>query len=188
MASAFRDTFFAYILRSAFGSRVFPHPDEKELPTIWQEKLSTQTSPRDSLHTLNVPNPEASSVHSDTTATALAPRKVDPEHGKDTLLVDWDGPTDPDVSCRSVMFVRCLLTRIVISSESAELVQFKEGMGHVPDMSSDVHHLRWICHLHCWDSRHFFPIPREQCRCDSGPHTLCRWLRTWSVKAYLRLF
>lgn len=179
MASAFRDTLFAYILRSAFGSRVFPHPDEKELPTIWQEKLSTQTSPRDSAQSLHVPKSEVSSVHSDTTATAFAPRKVDPENGKDTLLVDWDGPTDPDVGCRSVMFVRCLLTRIVISSESAELVQFKEGMGHVPDMSLDVHHLRWICHLHCRDSLHLCPIPREQRRRDSGPHTLCRRLRPW---------
>ena len=101
MASAFRDTFFAYILRATFGSRVLPHPDEKAIPTIWQEKLSSQSSsPRDSAHSLVVPNPEASSVHSDKTALVDAPRRVDQEKGKDTLLVEWDGPTDPDVSYR----------------------------------------------------------------------------------------
>ena len=96
MAAIFHDTLFAYILRSAFGSRVFPHPDEKALPAIWQEKLS-QVSPRHSTQsTLNdVPVPDTASVHSDATAV----RKGDPENGKDTFLVDWDGPTDPDVSC-----------------------------------------------------------------------------------------
>ena len=113
MSSAFRDTIFAYILRSAFGSRVFPHPDEKVLPTIWQEKLSSQTSPRSSVDqsTLNdLAKPDVSSIHSDTTAIADAHRKADPENGKDTLLVEWYGPTDPDVSCRSGMFVLQLLT------------------------------------------------------------------------------
>ena len=158
MASAFRDTLFAYTLRSVFGSRVFPHPDEKVLPTIWQEKLSAQTSPRDSAHsTLNeVPIPDVTSVLSDTTVLADAPRKVDPEKGRDTLLVEWNGPTDPDVSYRCVMLVPHLLTRIVIFSESAELVECEEGMGYVPDVSSDVHHLRWICHLHCWDPIYLF--------------------------------
>ena len=96
MAAAFHDTFFAYILRSTFGSRVFPHPDEKELPTIWQEKLS-QVSPRDSTQsTLNdAPDADAASVLSGATAI---PKKGDPEKGKDTFLVEWDGPTDPDVS------------------------------------------------------------------------------------------
>lgn len=113
MASAFRDTIFVYILRSAFGSRVFPHPDEKVLPTIWQEKLASQTSPRDSVDqsTLNdVAKPDVSSIHSDTTAIADAPRKSDPENGKDTFLVEWYGPTDPDVSYHSVMFELRLLT------------------------------------------------------------------------------
>lgn len=102
MAAAFRDTLFAYALRSAFGSRVFPHPEEKALPTIWQEKLSSHSSPRDSAQsTLNdAPRPDVTSVLSEGTAIANAPRKVDPEKGGDTLLVDWYGPTDPDVSCR----------------------------------------------------------------------------------------
>jgi hypothetical protein len=104
MASAFRDTLFAYILRSAFGSRVFPHADEKSLPTIWEEKLSTQTSPRDSAHTtLNEePKPDAASTHSGPTQCGDAPKKVDAEKGDDTLLVEWYGPTDPDVSCHCV--------------------------------------------------------------------------------------
>ena len=101
MASAFHDTLFAYTLRSVFGSRVFAHPDEKVLPTIWQDKLASQTSPRDSAQSTvhDVPRHDVSSIHSGTTAGgADAPRKVDPEKGNDTLLVDWYGPTDPDVS------------------------------------------------------------------------------------------
>lgn len=96
MATIFHDTLFAYILRSAFGARVFPHPDEKALPAIWQEKLS-QVSPRHSTQsTLNdVPVTDTASVHSEATAI----QKGDPEKGKDTFLVEWDGPTDPDVSC-----------------------------------------------------------------------------------------
>jgi hypothetical protein len=95
MTTAFGNTFFAYILRSAFGSRVFPHPDEKALPAIWQEKLS-RSSPHDSARsTINdAPDADATSVLSGATAT----RKGDAEKGKDTFLVEWDGPTDPDVS------------------------------------------------------------------------------------------
>ena len=158
MASAFRDTLFAYTLRSVFGSRVFAYADEKALPTIWQDKLSSQTSPRDSAQSTlhGVPRHDVSSIHSGTTvAGADAPRKVDPEKGKDTLLVDWYGPTDPDVSHRSVLLVpTTCLPDMVISSESAELVEWEEGMGHVSDMSPDVHHLRRICHLYRWNPIH----------------------------------
>jgi hypothetical protein len=99
-AAAFRDTFFAYTLRLAFGSRIFPHPDEKELPVIWESKLSTPTSPRDSVPpTLNGGlSPDARSIVSETTVIANTLAKADPEKGQDTLLVDWYGPTDPDVS------------------------------------------------------------------------------------------
>jgi DHA1 family multidrug resistance protein-like MFS transporter len=99
-AAAFRDTFFAYTLRLVFGSRIFPHPDEKELPVVWQSKLSTPTSPRDSVPpTLNDGHsPDARSIVSETTAIANTPTKADPEKGLDSLLVDWYGPTDPDVS------------------------------------------------------------------------------------------
>ena len=93
---AFRDTFFAYTLRLAFGSRVFPHPDEKELPAVWH---SERTSPRDSVPaTLNDgPSPDARSIVSETTMLGHTPVKSDPEKGQDSLLVDWYGPTDPEV-------------------------------------------------------------------------------------------
>ena len=39
-----------------------------------------------------------------------------------------------DVSYCFVMFAPELLTRIVISPESAELVEREEGMGRVPDL------------------------------------------------------
>src|SRR6266404_2839911 len=97
--SAFQDTFFAYTLRLAFGSRIFAHLDERELPAKWRSDSPTQASPRDSaVPTLNdVPSPDARSVHSETTIAAHTPNKADPEKGQDTLLVDWHGPTDPDV-------------------------------------------------------------------------------------------
>jgi hypothetical protein len=97
VAAAFRDTFFAYTLRLAFGSRIFPYSDERELPAVWQTK---QTSPRDSVTpTLNDGrSPDVRSIVSETTMNAGTPAKADPEKGQDTLLVDWYGPTDPDVS------------------------------------------------------------------------------------------
>ena len=99
MVAAFQDTLFAYILRSAFGSRVFPHPDEKALPITWQEKLSSQS-------TLNVaPHFDATSILSEGTAITNALGRVDLEKDNDKLLVDWYGPTDPDVSCRFMMRV-----------------------------------------------------------------------------------
>jgi hypothetical protein len=183
MASAFRDTLFAYILRSAFGSRVLRHEDEKSLPTIWQEKLSTQTSPRDSAETAlnDAPRSDAASSCSGPTQCADAPKKLDAEKGNDTLLVEWYGPTDPDVSYHSVMLVHRLLTSIVITPESAELVEWEEGMGGVPDVSFDIHRIHRICHLHCWNPLYHGRVPREQCRCDSGPRTLRRRLWTWLV-------
>ena len=186
MTSAFRDTLFAYILRSAFGSRVFPHADEKHLPTIWQEKLSRQTSPSDSAQTTlnNELKPDGASNFSGSTAFVVcadAPEKVDAENGNDTLLVEWYGPTDPDVSYHFVMLEPGLLTGIVITSESAELVEREESMGDVSDMSSDIHHLRRSCHLHCWNPVHNIRIPRGHCRSDSRSHTLHRRLRNWCV-------
>lgn len=177
MASPFRDTFFAYILRSIFGSRVFPHPDEKALPAIWQEKLS-QASPRDSAHSTLNDAPDAGSVLSG--ATAAAKRK-DPENGKDTFLVEWDGPADPDVSCCDGRI--CTTAHIAYASlyltEPTKLVEWEENMGHVPDMPSDIHHLRWICYLHCRNPVYLLGVPGEH-RCRNGwPHRLCGWLRTW---------
>ena len=116
-----------------------------------------------------------------TIVCADAPKKVDAENGNDTLLVEWYGPTDPDVSYHCVMLVPGLLTGIVITSESAELVEREESMGDVSDMSSDIHHLRRSCHLHCWNPVHNIRIPREHCRSDSGSHTLHRQLRNWCV-------
>jgi len=110
-AAAFHDTFFAYTPRLAFGSRIFPHPDERELPAVWQSKRPTEASPRDSIpFTLNdVPSPDVRSIVSEATMIADTPAKVDPEKGQDTLLVDWYGPTDPDVSIGSFFLqMHCL--------------------------------------------------------------------------------
>src|SRR6266702_3094620 len=82
-AAAFHDTFFAYTPRLAFGSRIFPHPDERELPAVWQSKRPTEASPRDSIpFTLNdVPSPDVRSIVSEATMIADTPAKVDPEKG-----------------------------------------------------------------------------------------------------------
>src|SRR6266702_7864138 len=113
--AAFHDTFFAYTLRLAFGSRVFPHTDERELPAVWQSKLSTQTSPRDSVPpTLNdVPSPDVRSTVSEVTVIANTPAKADPEKGQDTLLVYWYGPTDPDVCIGFFLLKTQCLTRSI---------------------------------------------------------------------------
>ncbi|KAH8984843.1 multidrug resistance protein-like protein [Lactarius akahatsu] len=112
--AAFHDTFFAYTLRLAFGSRFFPHSDERELPVVWHIMRETQTSPRHSIQlTLNdVPNPDARSITSEATVIANTPAKADSETGQDALLIDWYGPTDPDSSWKKawIMFQTCLLT------------------------------------------------------------------------------
>jgi hypothetical protein len=103
IATAFHDTLFAYILRSTFGSRVFPYPDEKALPTIWQDKLSSsQVSSRHSIQSKldDGPSPDVTSILSEATAAVNTPDRADPEKGRDHFLVEWDGPSDPDVSCQ----------------------------------------------------------------------------------------
>jgi len=47
----------------------------------------------------DVPVANTASLHSEATAV----QKGDLEKGKDTFLVEWDGPTDPDVSCRVML-------------------------------------------------------------------------------------
>jgi hypothetical protein len=155
MATAFHDTLFAYILRLAFGSRAFPYPDEKVLPTIWQEKLTSQVSPRDSilLKPDGAASPDATSILSGATAMTSTPGGVDPEKGQDPLLVDWYGPTDPDVSCWCGTFARSYLQR---TTESTELVECEEIMGHVSDVSSDDRCLRWVWHLYRRDPLYHF--------------------------------
>jgi hypothetical protein len=179
ITTAFHDTLFAYILRSAFGARVFPYPDEKVLPTIWQDKQSSQVSPRDSIQPK--PDPDATSVLSEATAIAT-PGRADPEKGQDHLLVDWDGPSDPDVSCR---WGRLYPSRLQVTLESIELVQYKKGMGHVSDVSSNNCYLPWLCHLYRWDPLYHFRVPCEHCCCDSWAYCLCCWLRSWLVSTYL---
>lgn len=112
MATAFHDTLFSYILRFAFGSRVFPHLDEKVLPTIWQEKLTSQALTTNSIQPKpdDIPSPDATSVFTEATAIASIPGGMDPEKGQDLLLVDWYGPTDPDVSYWCGMFLSLLRT------------------------------------------------------------------------------
>jgi hypothetical protein len=101
--TAFHDTFFAYILRLAFGSRVFSYPDEIVLPTIWQDRwqLTSQVSPGNSIQPKldDAPNLDVTSVLSETAVIANTPRTTNPEKDQDPLLIGWDGPTDPDVSC-----------------------------------------------------------------------------------------
>jgi len=102
MAAIFRDTFFAFLLGSAFESRVSPLPDEKVSPKILQEKPSQVSLPYSTQSTLGgVPITDTASVLSDATAVRIG----DPEKGRDTFLVEWDGPTDPDVGCCCVMIV-----------------------------------------------------------------------------------
>jgi hypothetical protein len=98
MTTPFHDTFFAYVLRSAFGSRVFPYQDEIVLPTIWQDKVTFQASPRGSIQPKldDTLKPDVASVLSEAVTTANTQGIA----CKDPLLIDWDGSDDTDVSCR----------------------------------------------------------------------------------------
>ncbi|KAH9976874.1 major facilitator superfamily domain-containing protein [Lactifluus volemus] len=115
MTTPFHDTFFAHVLRSAFGSRVFPYQDEIVLPTIWQDKLTLQASPRGSIQPKldDTLKPDAASVLSEAVATANTQVMA----YKDPLLISWEGPDDPDnprnwsgAKKAWVMFQTCLLT------------------------------------------------------------------------------
>ncbi|KAI9430831.1 putative caffeine resistance protein 5 [Lactarius indigo] len=143
VTTAFHDTFFAYTLRLAFGSRVFPHPDERELPECWQCKRLTFASPGESpLLTLNdgsTGNLKVTSMVSEVTTIASSPANADPEKGQDTLLVDWYGPTDPDnpqnwSSWRKawVVFQACFLTFAVYLGASV----YTAG---ISDITSEFH-------------------------------------------------
>jgi hypothetical protein len=109
---------YPFCIHLALGIRVasIPPPGRESAPDSLAGEALITDSPRDSAQsTLNdVPNHDVSSVLSGKTAHADAPRRVDPEKGKDTLLVEWYGPTDPDVSYRCVMLVLWLLIGIVI--------------------------------------------------------------------------
>jgi hypothetical protein len=179
--AAFRDTFFAYTLRLAFGSRIFPHPDERELPAAWQSKRRTETTPRDSVPLSLNDNlsRDVRSIVSETTITANTPAKADPEKGPDSLLVDWYGPTDPDVSI-DLYFYKCNVSHIA-ALESAELVELEEGMGLIPDVSSDSRSVPWLCHLHRWHTWYHLRVPCQRRRCACRPNNLCGWLWAWSV-------
>ncbi|KAI0043053.1 MFS transporter [Auriscalpium vulgare] len=126
MAELIRDTFFGYSLRLLFGSRVLSHPDETDLPMVWQkavhEKQATPTSSgANSIHEethddppngqgghgtidekkhRSTPTQRKGSVASlrsaVTVVDAAGVSKQDSEKGDDTLLVGWYGPEDPD--------------------------------------------------------------------------------------------
>ncbi|KAI0068449.1 MFS transporter [Artomyces pyxidatus] len=136
MAALFHDTLFAYSLRLAFGSRVLPHPDETDLPMVWQnavhEKDVLPESDASSVRTIveEVRSSPASrstaSLQSAKTVVEPAPAKLDvTEKGSDLLLVGWYGPTDQDnplnwsISKKTwVMFQTCLLTFTVYIGSS----------------------------------------------------------------------
>ncbi|KAH9976873.1 MFS transporter [Lactifluus volemus] len=108
MASAFHDTLFAYILRSAFGSQYFP--------TRMRSRYR-QAGKRSGFRRCRKATSSSPSLTMFTRRFANTPNKADVENGQDLLLVDWDGPSDPDnpqnwSSARKawVMFQTCLLT------------------------------------------------------------------------------
>jgi hypothetical protein len=100
MTTAFHDTFFAYVLHSAFGFHVFPYQDEIVRPTTRQDELTLQASPRGSIQPKldDTLKPDVASVLSEAVATANTQGMT----YNDPLLIDWDGPDDRDVSCLSV--------------------------------------------------------------------------------------
>ena len=128
MAAIFRDTFFAYLLGSAFESRVSPRPNEKVSPKILQEQPSQVSLPYSTQSTLGgVPITDTASVHSEATAV----RRGDPEKGEDVFLVEWDGPTDPDVGYCCVMIVQtgntCLRAFVSCRTHRTGRVQGRHG-------------------------------------------------------------
>lgn len=119
MKELIRDTIFSHCLRLLTRGKVFQYPEEVD-PSVWRKYVHAEKSANMANHgqtTAPVPSPPpenpdqnrrqsaSQSKHSSATEVDHAAlvngepnRHVDPEKGRDEYIVDWYGPSDPEVS------------------------------------------------------------------------------------------
>lgn len=112
MSELVRDTVFGHFLRLVTRNRVLQYEEEKN-PELWQQYIHKEKSANMAVHG-QVQAPEgddekkqerqpSDSASSSSTAVGEGQqdlrqgKKVDQEKGSDALVVDWWGPTDPEV-------------------------------------------------------------------------------------------
>jgi DHA1 family multidrug resistance protein-like MFS transporter len=108
MTTQFRDTQFGHLVRFLSHNKLFQYPDELDT-TLWQRALQRNIDPTSSplddqdvsSEKRNDPNDIAPglALRSDTQDVDLQDQRVSRtiENGKDTFLIDWYGPDDPEV-------------------------------------------------------------------------------------------
>lgn len=133
MALQFHTTIFGQLVRLLSGSKLFRYPDEID-PSIWNKSVQRDASPPSTS-----PGEQAeSSKESDTPDVALQNHAV--EDGRDTLLVSWYGPDDPEVCTPDDSTDFKSLTQI---TESPELACRVKGRDRFPNVYPQ------LCRLHC---------------------------------------
>jgi hypothetical protein len=123
MASLYHDTLFALFVRSIFGTSYFPHIDETTPPSVYERAVQkkpsfgTQTTLGPAIEVEDHDDPmnargRGYGVHDEQEAHATKPEvlpssltlvtpdeftNASKEEGKDSMLVTWYGPDDPEV-------------------------------------------------------------------------------------------
>lgn len=90
MATQFRDTAFGRLVRLASKNHLLQYPDEID-PTIWKKALPARDA-------------SSSEASDGTIREGFGPAHI-VEGGKDTYLVDWYGPDDPEVIISRISLV-----------------------------------------------------------------------------------
>lgn len=118
MKELLRDSIFGHCLRLITRGKVFQYPEEVD-PSIWKKYVHAEKSANIAKHgqtAAPVPSSQgnlgqnrqqsacqsghssATEVDHDALVSGEPSRHVDPEKGRDQYIVDWYGPSDPEVS------------------------------------------------------------------------------------------
>ena len=183
-----KDTTFGHFLRAVCGPRILPYFDELDLETALVLMTGTQSPSTPSAHSAelaaerrdirrNEP-PKATAHHSPSpdagfsvipTATDLNAFMEESEK-KDTQLVGWYGPDDPDV--RALFLCAVLHPELTCLAEPSELEPCKEGMGTIPDVLLHLRNLHRLLHIHGGYLRCSGEVRRQRGRRHTWAHGL----------------
>ena len=145
MTTQLRDTQFGHLLRFLSGNKLFRYPDEID-PSLWKKSLQRDTT---SPSTPSGEQTNASAQDFNKQDGDLQDRSGNHvvEDGKDTYLVDWYGPDDPEVSAPIGSMRQVFLTQ---TSESPELAQQLEVAGPFSNVHPELFSLHCKFYLCSW--------------------------------------
>jgi DHA1 family multidrug resistance protein-like MFS transporter len=117
MIDTIRDTSFGHILRSLFGPKILPYPEELD-SSLWQKYVHVEKSGLMAHHGTTRPDNDFLAEERElqgerideesggqtmfdnsriTLVNEISGVHINSEKGKDIDVVDWSGPDDPDV-------------------------------------------------------------------------------------------